>query len=147
MNHKLNSGRSKCNLLVLSHVSYIANIQQPIPRQDTWQLGLQLSSKSQGTSNGLRHQDPCMTLCHVVTRYSELRTPRPEVLDLCDLKTAMLAGTRRVVCALSNLKRPRRPVLGWGTCACVTRNLPCHLIRGGAAGTVAHCNAACCIRD
>jgi hypothetical protein len=28
MNHKLNSGRSKCNLLAHSHVSYFADIQQ-----------------------------------------------------------------------------------------------------------------------
>ena len=57
--HELNSslavgssGRSKCNLLVLLSRVTFANIQQPNPPQDTWQFGLQLRSKHQGTSNG-----------------------------------------------------------------------------------------------
>ena len=58
--HELNSsvtvgcnGRSKCNLLVYSHVSHLLIFNSQIPRKKRGNSASRLKRKSQGTSNGL----------------------------------------------------------------------------------------------
>jgi hypothetical protein len=105
----------------------LADIQQSNSPQDTWQFGLRLRRKSQGTSNGLEGKDACMgciTLCYVGD--SVVSAPYSTALCLQDIE-------RSVLCPSSKLERLRRLVAQGGTCARATRNLPCRLARGGTS--------------
>ena len=151
LHHELNSsvavgssGRSKCNLLVLLSRVTLADIQQPNPPQDTWQLSLQLRIKSQGTGNGLDGKIHAQVHDVVSRSNSVVSAPYSTARGFRLVRLQTVCARRNTpsrLCFVQPRTASQARFRMW-TCACVTGNLLCQLIRGGAIGTVARRNAA-----